>query len=111
MGHTKWPKGRLITEPSMRTATQYAVDLIYRFPQGKENFYIAGRYNSLTNTLPGNPTNVTINRTVGSAGWFLTKNVLMKAEYVNQLYKNFATTDIRSGGKFDGYMIEASVAF
>jgi hypothetical protein len=104
-------KGRLITEPVMRTATQYAIDVIYRFPRGKENFYVAGRYNSITNTVPGNPTNVTINRSVGSVGWFLTRNVLLKGEYVSQLYKNFAATDIRSGGKFDGFMIEASVAF
>ncbi len=104
-------KGRMITERVMRTATQYAVDVIYRFPQETENFWIGGRYNSVTNTLPGNPIDVTINRVVGSLGWFVTKNVVMKAEYVNQQYKNFALTDIRSGGKFNGFMIEASVGF
>ncbi len=104
-------KGRMITERVMRTATQYAVDVIYRFPQETENFWIGGRYNSVTNTLPGNPIDVTINRVVGSLGWFVTKNMVMKAEYVNQQYKNFALTDIRSGGKFNGFMIEASVGF
>lgn len=104
-------KGRVITEATMRTATQYAVDLIYRFPQGKENFWIGGRYNSVTASLPLNPNDITINRTAGSLGWFLTKNVMLKAEYVSQQYKNFASTDIRSGGKFNGIMVEASVGF
>jgi hypothetical protein len=104
-------KGRIITEPSMRKATQYAADIIYRFPQGKENFWIGGRYNSVTATLPFNTNDVTINRMAGSLGCFITKNVMLKAEYVNQEYKNFATTDIRSGGKFNGYMIEASIGF
>ncbi len=104
-------KGRLITERDMRTATQYAVDLICRFPEGKENFWVGGRYNSVTATLPFNPVDITINRVVGSIGWFMTKNIMMKAEYVNQEYKKFVSTDIRSGGKFDGFMIEASVGF
>ena len=36
---------------------------------------------------------------------------MMKAEYVNQEFKSFKSTDIRSGGKFDGLMVEAFVAF
>jgi hypothetical protein len=110
-GTYEMAQGRLITERDMRTATQYAVDLIYRFPKEKENFWIGGRYNSVTAALPFIPTDITINRTAVSLGWFLTKNILMKAEYVTQEYKNFASTDIRSGGKFDGMMIEASVGF
>jgi len=104
-------QGRTIAEATMRTANQYAVDLIYRFPQEKENFWIGGRYNSVTTTLPFSPTDVTINRAVGSVGWFVTRNVMMKVEYVNQQYKNFATTNILSGGKFDGFMFEASIGF
>ncbi|MFI5219145.1 MAG: hypothetical protein ACHQNT_06615 [Bacteroidia bacterium] len=110
-GTYEMAKGRTITEPDMRTATQYAVDLIYRFPVEKENFWIGGRYNSITATLPFNPTGITINRMAGSIGWFLTKNIMMKVEYVNQEYKDFALTDIRSDGKFDGFMIEASIGF
>jgi hypothetical protein len=104
-------QGRIITEKKMRTATQYAVDLIYRFPRKTENFWIGLRYNSVTTTLPLNPTDITINRAVGSAGWFITKNIMLKAEYVKQQYQNFAATDIRAGGKFDGFMIQASVGF
>ncbi|MEP6738362.1 MAG: hypothetical protein ABJA70_22750 [Chryseolinea sp.] len=104
-------RGRLITEKTMRTATQTAVDLIYRFPEGTENFWIGARYNSVTSTLTANQRDITINRSVGSLGWFLTRNVMLKAEYVSQKYKNFAATDIRSEGKFNGLMIEASVGF
>jgi hypothetical protein len=111
LGTYEVAQGRLITEPAMRTATQYAVDLIYRFPQGKENFWIAGRYNSVTASLPLNPNDTTIDRTTASLGWFLTKNVMLKAEYVSQQYKNFNLTDIRSGGEFNGLMVQASVGF
>src|SRR5450759_2084822 len=109
LGTYESAKGRMITEVDLRTAKQYAVDLIYRFPQEKENFWIGGRYNSIKTSLPLNPTDITINRTAGSLGWFVTKNLMLKAEYVNQVYKNFKSTDIRSGGKFDGIMIEASI--
>lgn len=104
-------QGRIITEKNMRTATQYAVDLIYRFPRNKENFWVGARYNSVTSALPVNTTDITINRVVCSAGWFITKNIMMKAEYVNQEYQNFAATDIRSGGKFNGFMLEATIGF
>jgi hypothetical protein len=36
---------------------------------------------------------------------------MMKAEYVNQQYKNFIATDINAGGKFDGFMVAASIGF
>jgi hypothetical protein len=104
-------RGRTIAEPNLRSATQYAVDLIFRFPMETKNFWIGTRYNSVTATLPFNTTDITINRAVGSIGWFITKNILMKAEYVKQVYKNFLDTDIRSGGDFDGFMMEASIGF
>jgi len=110
-GTYEMAQGRMITEVKMRMATQYAADLIYRFGQQKESFWIGLRYNSVMTTLPLNQTDVTINRVAGSVGWFVTNNIMMKAEYVYQQYKNFANTDIRSGGKFSGYMLEASIGF
>lgn len=103
--------GRMITEKEMRKATQYSIDFIYRFPREKEFFWIGGRYNSVTAKLPLVAENITIDRVVGSVGWFITKNMVVKLEYVNQQYKNFISTDIRSGGKFDGFMMEASIGF
>jgi hypothetical protein len=54
---------------------------------------------------------VKVNRIAGAAGWFLTKNVLLKAELVQQKYLDFPATDFRAGGKFKGYVIEAVVGF
>ena len=34
-------------------------------------------------------------------------SILMKAEYVTQTFDGFARRDIRSGGKFNGFMLEA----
>ena len=44
-------------------------------------------------------------------GWFMTPNVLMKAEYVNQKYNGYPVTNIRSGGEFDGVMLEGTIGF
>jgi len=103
--------GRAITETVNRQATQYAADLIYRFPQGKENFWVGFRYNTVTALLQGYTSNITVNREAGSFGWFLTKNIMMKAEYVNQDYLNYATNNILNGGNFHGAILEASIAF
>jgi hypothetical protein len=103
--------GRKITEPKLRTTIQYAVDLLYRFPARTENFWVGGRYNSVKAELPSNLNAINISRVVGSAGWFATKNILMKAEYVKQVYDKFPLTDIRSNGEFSGMMIEAVIGF
>lgn len=110
-GTAEMAKGRTISETSLRKANQFAGELIYRFPEEKENFWIGARYNAVNAVLPGNPNDININRVTASAGWFLTKNVMLKAEYVNQAYKDFSSTDIRYGGKFSGETIEASVGF
>jgi hypothetical protein len=54
---------------------------------------------------------VNIQRYALAGGWFLTKNILLKGELVNQKYKNFPAADYRNGGKFNGYVIEAVVGF
>ncbi|MDR3715249.1 MAG: hypothetical protein P4L51_20750 [Puia sp.] len=104
-------KGRTISEFTKRQATQYAADLVYRFPAHTENFWIGVRYNTVTAAVQGYARDITINREVASAGWFLTRNIMLKAEYVNQVYKNYPDTDILNGGKFYGTMLEASIAF
>jgi hypothetical protein len=103
--------GRKITEPILRTVTQYAVDLIYRFPERKQNFWIGGRFNAVQTGQTVSGKESTINRAVASAGWFLTKNVMLKGEYVDQLYHDFPSTDIRSEGRFKGWMMEAVIGF
>jgi hypothetical protein len=44
-------------------------------------------------------------------GWFVTPSILARAEYVTQKYDDFPVTDIRNGGKFNGFMITGTVAF
>jgi len=103
--------GRAITETTDRQATQYAADLIYRFPQDKQNFWIGFRYNTVTALLQGYTSNVTVNREAGSFGWFLTKNIMTKIEYVNQAYDGYPSDNILNGGRFKGVDIEASIGF
>ena len=113
--------GRTAAEKSTRTANQYAVEGIYRF--GKwENLFLGLRYNAVTARLANNTAgtgagtitytgDVTVNRFAVAGGWFLTKNVLLKGEYVIQHYEDFPAADFRAGGKFNGYVVEAVVGF
>lgn len=110
-GSLELATGRMVTEKDQRYVLQYATDLIYRFPKKTENFWIGTRYNSVTGTVPGQSQSITINRIAGSLGWFVTKNILMKVEYVDQQYLHFGKTDIHHNGKFNGWMIEASIGF
>ncbi|MCW3087663.1 MAG: hypothetical protein JWQ78_1049 [Sediminibacterium sp.] len=103
-------KGRTKTETAERTASQLAADLVYRFGTA-ENLYVGARYNIAKAELAGMTNAVTVDRLAFAGGWFLTKNVLMKAEYVVQRYKDFPVADYRNGGKFNGYVIEAIVGF
>jgi hypothetical protein len=104
-------KGRTITEVSQRNANQYAADLIYRFPQGQENFWVGFRYNTVTARLAGFTSDVIVNRAAGSFGWFMTKNIMMKAEFVNQDYSGYPSANILNGGNFHGAVLEASIGF
>lgn len=102
--------GRSSNESNMRNATQVAGDLIIRFGNN-ENFFAGGRYNTVIAETRDASGDVTINRLAGSAGWFVNKYILMKLEYVNQEYKDFPTTGILYGGKFNGVMFEAAIGF
>jgi hypothetical protein len=104
-------KGRTIAETRQRQAIQYAADLIYRFPAHSENFWIGLRYNTVKAALQGYSQDITVDRGVVSAGWFLTKNIMLKTEYVHQDYKNYPDANLLNGGKFYGTMLEASIAF
>jgi hypothetical protein len=103
--------GRGLNEVGDRRKTmQFATDLIYRFGGG-EQFYVAGRYNTVKSTPQGFTDNININRLAFAFGWFPTKNLLAKLEYVNQDYKNYPPTSIYYGGNFHGIVINAAVGF
>jgi hypothetical protein len=103
-------QGRSKNESNVRKANQYAVDGIYRFGKA-ENVFLGLRYNTANARLAGQTDDVTINRFAVAGGWFIVKNLLLKAEYVDQKYKDFPNADYRSGGRFKGYVIEAVVGF
>lgn len=107
-------KGRTINEKvagtPKRNVNQFAVDGVYRIG-AKENVFLGVRYNQVKGELVNATTTQTIDRFAVGAGWFLTRNVLLKGEYVNQNYKGYATGNILNGGNFKGIAIEAVVGF
>ncbi|MBO2543225.1 hypothetical protein J0871_02235 [Salegentibacter sp. BDJ18] len=101
--------GKQLSQTEDRTFTQLAGELIYRFGQN-ENFYVAGRYNTV-NGDHASGDEIDINRVQASAGWFMTKNILAKVEYVNQQYDGYNTSSPLHGGQFNGLMLEAAISF
>jgi hypothetical protein len=107
-------EGRTAAETTNRKLSQTAADLVYRF--AGDRLYVGGRYNTATMRL-ANSTGITYTGDVGAdryafaAGWFVSPLMLLKAEYVNQKYNDFPTSDRRSGGKFSGLMLEGVVSF
>ncbi|HTM02086.1 MAG TPA: hypothetical protein VL173_01165 [Vicinamibacterales bacterium] len=102
--------GKATTELARRTFNQYAVDGIYRFLP-KEQLYLGARYNWVGGQLANYTSDVSVNRVQVAGGWFVTPNVLAKAEYVNQRYHDFPDSDIRNGGHFHGVVLEGVVGF
>ncbi|WP_412068610.1 hypothetical protein [Rubrivirga sp. IMCC43871] len=102
-----------------RAWTQIAADAVYRFLP-REQAYLGARYNRVSGELAGPRVNgaittagadVSIDRVEVAAGWFPTRNLLLKVAYVDQQYNDFPATDILSGGGFDGFMVEGTLAF
>jgi hypothetical protein len=103
-------QGRASTEAADRTWNQYAADVVYRF-MPREQLFAGVRYNKVEGPLVGIPNDVGADRWQLAGGWFVTPNVLVKAEYVKQEYKRFPVNNIRNGGKFNGMILEGVVAF
>ncbi len=105
-----------------RQTHQTVADVIYRFGKN-EKFYVGARYGKVTSTIlvgqstaatsisQGTRYPVSIDRTAFGGGWFITKNVLFKAEYVTQNYKDYPTDNILSGGKFNGVLVQGVIGF
>jgi hypothetical protein len=103
-------EGKASTEAAERVWKQYAVDTVYRFLPD-EAAYVGVRYNKATGTLAGISGDVGANRWQVGGGWFVTANVLAKAEYVTQTFVGYPASSIRNGGKFNGFMLEGVVGF
>jgi hypothetical protein len=103
-------EGKASTEAIERVWKQYAVDTVYRFFPD-ETLFVGARYNRAHGGLAGISGDVGANRWQFGGGWFITPNVLAKAEYVNQTYFGYPDTNIKNGGRFNGMMLEGVIAF
>jgi hypothetical protein len=94
--------------------TQLGAELLYRFGSW-EQFYVGGRYNSVSGfgeyaEGSAEPTARKTDRINFGGGWFMTKNTLMKVEYVSQSYDdNFSGA--LTGANFKGLVFEAVISF
>ncbi len=102
--------GKTNAETTTRTFSQMAVEGVFRFLPNEQAF-IGARYNTTGGRLQGYAADIKINRTSLSAGWLPSKNLMMKAELVNQKYLDFPNSNIYAGGEFKGIMIEAVIGF
>ena len=108
-GTIETASGKANSEVDDRTAKQFAGELIYRFGKN-EKFYIGGRYNKVdSEDISGD--DIEISRVQLAAGWFMTKNILAKFEYVSQKHDGYNSSSIFDEGKFDGFMIETVISF
>ncbi|MFZ5971653.1 MAG: hypothetical protein ACOYXA_08665 [Bacteroidota bacterium] len=115
------PAAPALSKQDEREFTQLAVDALYRF--ANDRLYVGAKYNTVNGTLAfgqsttqpninqGTRADVTVDRTAIAAGWFITRNVLLKAEYVTQSYKDYPGTNILSNGKFNGWVLEGVIGF
>jgi hypothetical protein len=103
-------EGKASNETVDREVTQLLGEMVYRFGAG-EKLFVGARWNSLTGDLGTAAPDADITRTAFGGGWFVTPSLLLKAEFVNQTYDGFVSTDIRNGAKFSGFVIQAVTAF
>ena len=91
--------------------TQLAAEALYRFGL-EERFYVGGRFNQVSGNQTDDAEDITISRINVGGGWFITKNIVTKAEYVMQTYggDGFNGTTYQ-GGEFNGFMLEAAISF
>lgn len=110
LGVAEFISGKKIGEEDNRNWTQLGAELLYRFG-ASENLYAGARYNAASGELAGSTEKVSVNRLNIGGGWFMTKNVVTKLEYVSQVYKDYPAASKLHGAKFNGFVLEAAIAF
>jgi hypothetical protein len=98
------------------TWNYFAGDVVYKITPA---LYAAARYSgATTEMLNGRETDGKVTRIQLGGGFWLTKNMLMKLEYVTQKYDGFREGDVVNNGiqawrdpEFDGFVAEVSFAF
>lgn len=103
-------EGKAATEEDTRVFTQIGAEALYRFGNN-ENFYFGGRFNQVSGEQIGTGNDIDITRINIGAGWFMTKNILTKLEYVTQSYDGFSDATQFHDGKFSGFVFEAVISF
>jgi hypothetical protein len=103
--------------------TQIAIEGVYRFGKQRQ-WQLGARYNTVSDagtsdealakaSIESGKTDVakdlTVNRLQLAAGWYMTKNVVTKIEYVDQNYVNWKKYGENAG--FEGVMLEAAISF
>ena len=117
-GTLEHAKGNKIISATQKRDTdgsynQMAAELLYRFG-GKEQFYVGGKYNTVSGKDYDGQASRKIDRFNVAGGWYMTPNILAKIEYVNQKYDTssaWGTTSPLYGGKFNGVTLEATIGF
>lgn len=91
--------------------TQLGAELLYRFGS-TENFFLGGRYNSVSGEVADGAATQEIKRTNLGFGWFMTKNVATKLEYVTNTYEGDGWNGTKfQGAEFSGIVLEATIGF
>lgn len=90
--------------------TQMAAEILYRFGK-EESMYVAGRFNEVTGSMTDQATQSSnISRMNFGGGWFVSKNILLKLEYVKQSYHGSWGGRL-NGAQFEGVVGEAVISF
>ncbi len=91
--------------------TQLGGELLYRFG-AEEKFYVGARLNSVSGETSDDAGDSDIERFNLGGGWFMTDNIVVKLEYVEQEYTGSGWEGRKfQGASFDGFVFEAGISF
>jgi hypothetical protein len=108
-GQQEWARGQNYTGDIRRKISQQVVEGLYRLGE-REQYYVGGRYNNFAGqTMVNSTAKQYVSRYQVGGGWFVTRNLLAKGEWVTQDYSGFQ--DLRKGASFKGFMFSGAVAF
>lgn len=90
--------------------TQLAGELLYRFGQAEE-LYLGTRFNSVSGERVDGAETQNISRFNIGGGWFMTKNIVTKLEYVAESYGDGWDGSKLQGAEWNGVVFEAAISF
>lgn len=110
-GVCEYVSGNIDTVNTGGYYTQIGAELIVRFGTLRQ-FYLGGRYNMISGKDTKDSDSKNIERINLGGGWYMTHNILLKAEFVNQNYYGRGWVgSIFEGGNFQGVVFEAAIGF